>query len=74
MAVTISPDELDRAVEAGVVRWRGWNSRLARCANEGCRREIGVMTGQAIWIDGHPRGYLCAQCRNVIKPSTKRKG
>jgi hypothetical protein len=59
VSVTVSVEEFDRALAEGKIRLTRLNVRPVRCALQGCRVWCPQQTAQRVWVDGHPRGYLC---------------
>ena len=57
--VTIA--ELDRAVAAGRAELTRVNTRAVRCTVQGCPVRIPPGHGRRLFLDGHPRGFVCAR-------------
>lgn len=67
----IHPVELDAARQARKIHLGRPNGRPIRCANTGCRglrAACPVGTARRLWVDGHPRGYLCRPCQEGVTP------
>lgn len=61
MSVTVSVEEFDRALGEGKIRLTRLNVRPVRCTLQGCRVLCPQHTARRVWVDGHARGFLCAQ-------------
>lgn len=62
MSQAVTPQELDDALDAGVVRLGRCNRRVVRCVVAGCRLLRDPGHAWRLFVDGHPRGFCCEDC------------
>ena len=64
--------ELDTAARAGQVEFTRANARPVRCSSEPCRRLCAAGAARRIFLDGHPRGFVCAPCQWACLDTVRR--
>jgi hypothetical protein len=62
----IPATELDTAAGMGQVEFTRPNARAVRCSVEPCRRLLEPGQARRIFVDGHPRGFVCGACQWVV--------